>query len=214
MKKKLLSLVLALLLVVGVAAVPSMSADAAGKKQKYTRIEFKNKAVPVTFVVKKADREKAANDLNKALGIVLKKDINLTINGRSFVATNENGTIYCENDKLGKKTLVEYVKAIDASKTSIQIKTNPVKFLKAVKVAGKANYKFTIKVGTAKFSNVKLYKNGKITFNGGTKFKQTGYISGKYLYIKKVNKKGTAKFFKNLKKAKVVKKSKIVKKAF
>ena len=214
MKKRILSLLLAMVLVFGVAVVPSVSADAAGKKAKYTRIEFKNKAVPVTFIVKKADREKAANDLNKALGIILKKDMSLTINGKSFDVTNEDGTIYCENDKLGKKTLVEYVKSVDAAKTSITINTNPVKFLKAVKVAGKCSYKFTIKVKTAKFSNVQLYKNGKITFKGGTSYKQTGYVSGKYLYIKKVNKKGTAKFFKNLKKAKIVKKSKVVKKAF
>ena len=214
MKKRILSIVLALIVVFGVIAVPSVSADAAGKKQKYTRIEFKNKAVPVTFIVKKADREKAANDLNKALGIILKKDMSLTINGKSFDVTNEDGTIYCENDKLGKKTLVEYVKSVDAAKTSITINTNPVKFLKAVKVAGKCSYKFTIKVGTAKFSKVQLYKSGKITFYGGTNYKQTAYVSGKYLYIKKVNNKGTAKFFKNLKKAKVVKKSKVVKKAF
>ena len=83
MKKRILSLILAIVLVFGVAIIPSVGAEAAGKN---TTLSLKNKSVDVTFVIAKDKRDAAAKDLNKILGITVKKNSKFVIKFREFMS--------------------------------------------------------------------------------------------------------------------------------
>ena len=120
MKKRILSLILAIVLVFGVAIIPSVGAEAAGKN---TTLSLKNKSVDVTFVIAKDKRDAAAKDLNKILGITVKKNSKFVIklNGKRYQATNKNGNITVAGMKL-----TEFVKSRSelTDKTELTIKAN------------------------------------------------------------------------------------------
>lgn len=197
MKKRILSLILALVLVFGVALVPSVGTNAASKN---TTLTLKNKSVAVTFTVKKAQRTAAAKDLNKFLGTTVKsgKSFVVVINGKKYKATNKKGTIYVAGNKL-----TDFVNSRGAltEKTSIQVKVNFKNVVRLMTLAKKSSFKYTVKVGKATIKNVKV-TGKKMTFTGnGKKFTAT-IKSGKIVLTG--NQSKTA-FVKNLKKAGVVK---------
>ena len=195
MKKRILSLILALVLVFGVALVPSVGTNAASKN---TTLTLKNKSVAVT--VKKAQRTAAAKDLNKFLGTTVKsgKSFVVVINGKKYKATNKKGTIYVAGNKL-----TDFVNSRGAltEKTSIQVKVNFKNVVRLMTLAKKSSFNYTVKVGKATIKNVKV-TGKKMTFTGnGKKFTAT-IKSGKIVLTG--NQSKTA-FVKNLKKAGVVK---------
>ena len=166
MKKRILSLILALVLVFGVAIVPSIGAEAAGKK---TSLSLKNKSVKVTFVVAKKDRSKAASDLNKILGTTIKKNSKfvIVVNGKKYQAINKKGTI-----KVAGMSLKEFVETRGelTDKTELTIKANFRNILRLMKLSGKtATFKYEIKVGKASIKNAKVTKGKKLTFTGNNK---------------------------------------------
>jgi phosphotransferase system HPr-like phosphotransfer protein len=203
MKKRILSLILALVLVFGVAVAPSAGVDAASKKT-YTGVILKSKQASVKFTIAEAKKASAASSLNKILGVTVKsgKSFAITIDGKKFTATNKSGTIY-----IGSKKLVDVIKA-SKKNPSITVKTNIKSVLKLVKLSGKtASFSYTVKIGSATIKNIKVKKGKTVTFKGNGK-SYTAVIKSGNIYLKGSHK--TDKFVKNLKKAGIV--SKVTKK--
>lgn len=198
MKKRILSFILALVFVFGVAIIPSVGAEAAGKN---TTLSLKNKSVDVTFVIAKDKRAAAAKDLNKILGITVKKNSKFVIklNGKRYQATNKNGNITVAGMKL-----TEFVKSRSelTDKTELTIKANFRNIFRLMSLSGKtASFKYEIKVGKASIKNAKITKGKKMTFTGnGTKY--TATIKGEKVILKGKHK--SDKFVKNMIKAGVV----------
>lgn len=209
MKKRVLSLLLALVLVFGVAVVPSIGAEAASKKVVYTKFTLKTKkTTPLTFTVTAKNKVTAAKQLSNILGVITKNKakFKVKIDGKKATIQNKKGTIY-----VGKKTLENYVETqTSTTKTKVKITYNAEfkKVLKGVSLAGKSGkYKYSIKVGAVTFKNIKV-KKGKITFVESNKTR-TAVIKKGVIYIKgNVTK---AKFVKKLKTNGVLKSAKKVK---
>lgn len=205
MKKRVLSLILALLLALTVAGVPSVS-EAKTKKTTYTRVYTANKTLTYKFTVKKAKRKDAATKLNKVLGISTKAGSKFTIkiNGKKYTAQNKKGTIY-----IGKKKLVKFITSSKSKKTTIAVKLNLKKALKLVALTGNGTYNYTMKIGKVSVTKVKVTKSN-IQFTANKKtFKATVNKDGNLII--KGNVKNSA-FVKNAVKAKAVNKVKTFKK--
>ena len=213
MKKRLLSLVLALVLVLGVAVAPSFNADAASKV-KYTKLTLANKDVDVEFFVLENKRDLAAKNLEKTLNAILKKNSSFTITvnikgeDKTFTA-KKSGKQGKGSIKVDGKKLSTFIKDNAGNDTSIVVKVNLKKALGLVKLAKKsAAYGFREEIKSVEFKNLKISKKNKLTFKGNGK-KMTAYIKGGAIYIKGDQRK--SKFVKNLKAEGVVKKAKVVK---
>ncbi|MBO4864161.1 MAG: hypothetical protein J5517_07335 [Eubacterium sp.] len=208
MKKRLLSLVLALALIFGVIA-PAASADAAAKKR-YTKLTFaKGVTTEVEFFVLEEKRELAAKNLTKTLNAMMKKNSTLTITvGEKDYTVKKTGKQGKGKIMVGDQTLAAFIKANTGKSTYVTVKVDLKKAFSYVKMAKKAAaYGFRVEVNDAYFQNLKISKKNKITFTGNGK-KFTAYIKGGKVYIKGGQVKSS--FVKELKKAGVIKSAKLV----
>ena len=213
MKKRLLSLVLALALILGVIA-PVASANAAGKT-KYTRLTLASGVeTEVNFFVLEDKRELAAQNLTKTLNSVMKKGSSFTIyvNGKEYTA-KKTGKQGKGKIMVGDQTLADFIKANEGNSTWVTIKVDLKKALSYVKMAKKAaTYGFRQEINDAKFKKIKITKKNKITFKGyvsGTEKTFTAYVKGGKIYLKGDQRK--SEFVKELKKDGVIKSAKVVK---
>ncbi len=214
MKKRILSLLLAVILVFGVAVVPGVGADAAAKKIKYTRLTFADVNSNVTFEIAEANRAAAANQLHTVLNNMLKKGTTfvVTVNKKDYTATKTGkqgkGSVTVSDGKT-TQTLDAFIVANKGKATSVTVSVNVKKVLNAAKLAKKkANFGYSIKVGDAVFSDLKISKKNKVTFNGNGKA-FAGYLKNGKLYVKK--NRTNSKFVKALNKSGCLSKVKVVK---
>ena len=103
MKKRIISMLLALVIVLGVIAVPAFDSQAASKKksQVYTKIVLaNNKKTEITFTVSQKNKNKAAADLNTLFARMLPKTAKLTckINGKAAVISSDGKDVYITVD--------------------------------------------------------------------------------------------------------------------
>ena len=193
MKKKLLSMVLALALVLGVVAVPAFSSDAASKAT-YTKVTMNDAATDLTFVVSSAKREKAAKALNSLISDYMPKGTNfqLTINGVEYTAykytKQGKGNVYvwpsAEEKTDNGLTLVNLIKANEGTSTEVTVSVNLNKAFKIVKIAKKkVSYGYTVKFGSSKVTNFKMTKKKLMSFKYNGKA-YTGYLYKGNLYVK------------------------------
>ena len=213
MKKRLLSLVLALVLVLGAALAPSFGSDAASKT-KYTKLTLNNTDVDVEFFVLEEKRDLAATNLEKTLNAILKKNSSFTVTveikgeKQTFTA-KKTGKQGKGSIKVDGKKLSTFIKDNAGNDTSVIVSVNLKKALGLVKMAKKsAAYGFREEIKSVEFKELKISKKNKLTFKGNGK-KMTAYIKGGAIYLKGDQRK--SKFVKNLKKEGVVKKAKVVK---
>ena len=209
MKKRLVSLILALVLVFGAVAAPAFTSNAA-KKVTYTKIALKSVQSEVDFYVPKTKRATAAKNLAKTLNAVLPKGKTLAVkvNGKSYTA-KKTGAQGKGNIYVGSTKLADFIAANGSASTNVTVKVNLKKAVKLVKLAKKTgSYGYAINVTDAEIKSLKVAKSNKITFKGnGAKF--TAYVKGGYVYLK--GNKKSSKFVKNLKKAGAVASVKTVK---
>ncbi len=209
MRKKIVSLILAVLLVFGACFASVSEAEAAGKA-KYTKLTLGNVTTVVTFNVVEAQRALAADNLSKVLNTTLKKgkSFAITVNGKVFTAKKQGkpgkGNVY-----VGSQTLKDFILANKGKSTSVKVSVNIKKAVSFMKLTKKKSaYGYRVDIGGANVTNLKINKKNKITFKGNGK-KMTAYVKGGAVYIKG-NAKNTA-FVKELKKAAVVKKITVTK---
>ncbi len=211
MKKRIISLLLALVLVFGVVG-PAMGANAATKKTTskkvvYTKLTLRDKqTTPIKFTVSAKTKVTAAKKLNGLLGIITKSGskFKVKIDGKKATIQNKKGTIY-----VGKKTLVKYVKGTKTKSTKVSITYNAElkKVLKGINLAGKGNYKYSIKVGSVTIKNIKAKKGSMtMTINNA---KRTVIVKKGVIYMKGDHTKSN--IVKRLIKSKLVKSAKKVK---
>ncbi len=210
MKKRILSLLLAVILVFGVAIVPGFGTDAAAKKAKYTRLTFADTNSDVTFTISEADRTAAASQLSTVLNNMLKKGSTfiVTVNKKEYTA-KKVGKQGKGSIQVNDQALTDFIAANKGKATSVTVSVNVKKVLSLSALAKKGSkYGYSISVGDATFTDLKISKKNKITFNGNGKA-FSGYLKNGKLYLAKNRK--NAKFVKNLKNAGVVKAVKVVK---
>ena len=213
MKKRLLSLVLALVLILGVAVAPSFGANAASKT-KYTKLTLNNTDVDVEFFVLEDKRDLAATNLSKTLNAILKKNSTFTITvevkgEKQTYTAKKTGKQGKGSIKVDGKKLDAFIKENAGNDTSVIVSVNLKKALGLVKMAKKsAAYGFREEIKSVEFKELKISKKNKLTFKGNGKA-MTAYIKGGAIYLKGDQRKSA--FVKNLKKEGIVKKAKVVK---
>ena len=210
MKKRIISLLLALVLVFGVVG-PAMGADAATKKSTkkvtYTKLVLRDKqTTPIKFTVSAKTKATAAKKLKGLLGLITKNGakINVKIDGKKATIQNKKGVMY-----VGNKTLVKYVKGTKTKSTKVSITYNAElkKVLKGINLVGKGSYKYSIKFGSVTITDIKA-KKGSMTMKIN-KAKRTVIIKKGVIYLKGDLTKSN--LVKRLIKSKLVKSAKKVK---
>ena len=213
MKKRIISMLLALVIVLGVIAVPAFDSQAASKKksQVYTKIVLaNNKKTEITFTVSQKNKNKAAADLNTLFARMLPKTAKLTckINGKAAVISSDGKNVYITVD--GKESKFKaLVKATAKNKQVCEVtfNANTKKVLSALSLAKNGKYTYGVKIGKATLKSFKT-KNGKFFFKAYGNERE-GYISKGVLYVKGDVAKSA--FIKVLKKQGTVKSAKLVK---
>lgn len=213
MKKRIISMLLALAIVFGVIAVPAFDSSAASKKaQVYTKIVLaSNKKTNVTFTVTKGNKSKAAAQLNTLFARMLPKSktLDCTVNGKVAKITSDGKNTYVTVN--GTKTALKaYVKATAKTKAKVEItfNANTKKVLSALSLAKNGKYTYGVKIGGASLKSFKT-KKGYFFFKAYGKSEKQGYIKNGVLYVKGDVVK--SQFVKALKKSGTVKSAKLVK---
>ena len=214
MKKRLLSLLLALVVVFGVIAVPSFNSEAASKKVKYTKITPAKTNTAFTFTVTEKTKVKSAKQLNSVLVAMLPKNQSLSvrIDGVGAKITNKGKNIFVKVGDGPSKSLVSYVKATKTTKTSVSLTYNASakKIFKAISIvkSSKASTNMGFKIGKAEFKVISL-KNGELFFKAYGKTYRQGYFKDGSFYVKGDISK--SRLDKTMKKDGTIKSAKVVK---
>lgn len=212
MKKRITSMLLALIILIGAFAV-SFESEAAGKAEKYTKIVLSNnKTTDFTFTVTEKNKGKASVELNTLFSRMLPKKIalNAKINDKKAKITTNGKTVYIEFTESGKKKSLK--KFLDSSArkkhvVTITFNANVKKVVKALSFSKGGKYTYGVKIGQVPIKTFKI-KKGNIYFKAYTK-ERTGYIKNGVIYVKGDIVK--SKFVKKLKKQGTVKSAKLVK---